>query len=48
MTDEVAPIEKFRRSVGMQFGFVMYSGLEEAKAIGHICASAEKFSAAMR
>jgi hypothetical protein len=43
--DETA-MEKFRRSVGFQFGFVMYSGLDVPTAIDHICASAEVLLAA--
>lgn len=43
-----APLDRFRRSAGFQFGFVMYSGLEVAKAIDHLCASAEKYGAALR
>lgn len=46
-TKQDTPLDKFRRSVGMQFGFVMYSGLEEAKAIDHICTSAERLIAAL-
>jgi hypothetical protein len=36
------PMEKFRNSVGFQFMFVIYSGLEIDKAIDHICSAAEK------
>lgn len=42
------PIDAFRRSAGFQFMFVLHSGLAIGKAIDHLCASAEKFSAAMR
>jgi hypothetical protein len=39
-------LAKFRNSVGFQFMFVLHSGLETAKAIDHICQSAEKLVAA--
>lgn len=47
-TERQAAYDKFRRSVGFQFGFVMYSGLSTAKAIDHIVASAEKLIERLR
>jgi hypothetical protein len=49
-TEEIVetPLDAFRRSAGFQFMFVLHSGLEVGRAIDHLCASAEKFSAAMR
>lgn len=42
------PLAAFRRSAGFQFMFVLHSGMEVGKAIDHLCASAQKFGAAMR
>lgn len=42
------PLDNFRRSAGFQFMFVLHSGLEVGKAIDHLCASAQKFSVALR
>ncbi len=39
---EETAMDRFRRSVGFQFGFVLYSGLDVKTAIEHICSSAEK------
>ena len=47
-TDQETPIDRFRRSAGFQFMFVLHSGLEVGKAIDHLCASAEKLVAASR
>jgi hypothetical protein len=47
-TNQETPIDRFRRSAGFQIMFVLYSELEVGKAIDHLCASAEKFAAALR
>jgi hypothetical protein len=35
-------MQKFRNSVGFQFGFVLYSGLDVKTAVDHVCSAAEK------
>ena len=47
-TEQETPLARFRRSAGFQIMFVLHSGLEIGKAVDHLCASAEKFSAAQR
>src|SRR5688500_6512817 len=42
------PLAAFRRSAGFQIMFVLHSGLDVGRAVDHLCASAEKFSAAQR